>query len=40
MVEGVNLTVNVDIELLSGELGREVVIRVFTINDTAQGTYL
>ena len=37
VTEGVNFTVDVDIQLLSGELGRDVVVRVFTDPESAQG---
>ena len=37
VTEGVNFTVDVDIQLLSGELGRDVIVRVFTDPDSARG---
>ena len=35
MTEGVNATVEVEIRLLEGMLGRDVVVRVFTANASA-----
>ena len=37
VTEGVNFTVDVDIQLLLGELGRDVVVRVLTDPDSACG---
>ena len=37
VIEGVNSTVDVDIQLLSRELGRDVVVKVLTDPDSAQG---
>ena len=37
VTEGVNFTVDVDIQLLSGELGRDVIVRVLTDPDSARG---
>ena len=37
VTEGVNRTVSVAIRLLDGELGRSVMVRVFTVNGTARG---
>ncbi len=36
VIEGINGTVEVGIRVLSGELGRSVVVRVFTASNTAQ----
>ncbi len=38
VTEGSDNTVSVEIQLLSGELERSVEVRVFTVNDSAQGS--
>ena len=37
MIEGVNRTVSVEIALLDGMLARDVMVRVFTVDDSAVG---
>ena len=35
VIEGVNQTVSVEIALLNGMLARDVMVRVFTVDDSA-----
>ena len=37
VTEGVNDSVSVEIRVLTGMLGRPVMVRVFTVNDSALG---
>lgn len=37
VIEGVNTSVTIEIALLSGTLGQEVEVRVFTVDDSALG---
>ena len=39
VIEGVDFSVSVPILVLEGQLGRSVVVRVFTIIGSAEGTY-